>query len=67
MRILNFRELLKKINLKNDTKKKFQLQRLHNYPIYPRGSKIFSDKVFANIDDGKMCGSHWTTFYVEIK
>ena len=35
------------------------------YPIYPRDSKIYSDKRFVNIDDGSMGGTHWTCFYIE--
>ena len=42
-----------------------QLQRVYNYPIYPRDSKIYSDKGFVNIDDAAMGGSHWTCFIVE--
>ena len=42
-----------------------ELQRTHNYPIYPRDSKIFSDKGFVNIDNGFQGGSHWTAFSVE--
>ena len=41
------------------------LQRAYIYPIYPRDSKIYSDKGFVNIDDGRMGGSHWTCFIVE--
>ena len=40
-----------------------KLQRVYNYPIYPRDSKIYSDKGFVNIDDGSQGGSHWTCFY----
>ena len=42
-----------------------ELQRVYNYPIYPRDSKIYSDKGFFNIDNGSMGGSHWTCFYVK--
>ena len=38
------------------------LQRVYNYPIYPRGSKIYSDKGFVNIDNGSQGGTHWTCF-----
>ena len=41
------------------------LQRVYNYPIYPRVGKIFSDEGFVNIDDGLMGGSHWTCFIVK--
>ena len=42
-----------------------QLQRIYNYPIYPRDSKISSDQGFVNIDNGRMGGSHWTCFIVK--
>ena len=35
-----------------------QLQKIYNHPIYPRDSKIYSDKRFVNIDKGSMGGSH---------
>ena len=38
------------------------LQRVYNYPIYPRDSKILSDKGFLNLDNGHMGGTHWTCF-----
>ena len=43
----------------------FQLQKVYNYPIYPRASEIYSDKEFVNIDNGSMGGSHWTCFIVK--
>ena len=42
-----------------------QLQRIYNYSIYPRDSKVFSDKGFVNIDNGSMGGTHWTCFIVK--
>ena len=42
-----------------------ELQQISNYPIYPRDSKIYSDKGFVNIDNGSMGGSHWTCFIVK--
>ena len=44
-----------------------ELKKVFNYPIYPRNSKISSDKRFFNIDDGRMGGSHWTCFIVKFK
>ena len=44
-----------------------ELQKVFNYSVYPRDSKIFSDKGFVNIDDGRMGGSHWTCFIVKDK
>ena len=42
-----------------------ELQRFHNYSIYPRDSELFSDKGFVNIDNGSQGGTHWTCFYVK--
>ena len=38
-----------------------ELQRVYIYPIYPRESKIYSDKGFVNIDKGSNRGTHWTS------
>ena len=65
MKILNFKDFMKKTNLKNDTMNEFQLQKIFNYPIYPRDSKIYSDKGFVNFDIGSQGGTHWTAFYVK--
>ena len=58
---------MKKNNLKNDTLNESQLHKIYNYPIYPRDSKIYSDKGFVNIDNGSMGGSRWTCFIVKDK
>ena len=42
-----------------------QLQKIYNYPIYPRDSKIYSDKGFFNIDNGSQGGTHWCCFYIK--
>ena len=65
MKTLNFKDFMKKYCLKNNTMNESQLQRVYNYPIYPKNSKIYSDKGFVNIDDGRMGGSHWTCFIVK--
>ena len=44
-----------------------QIQRFDNYPIYPRVSKIYSDKGFVITDDGRVGGSYWTCFIVKYK
>ena len=64
MKILNFKDFMKKNNLKDDTMNESQLQKIYNYPIYPRDSKIYSDKGFVNIDNGAQGESHWTCFIV---
>ena len=65
MKILTFKDFMKKNKLKNDTMNENQLQRIYNYPIYPRDSKIYSDKGFVNIDNGSQGGSHWTVFIIK--
>ena len=35
MRILNFKDFMKKCKLKNDTMIESDFQRVHNFPIYP--------------------------------
>ena len=62
MRILNFKDYLKKNELKDNTMTECELQRVYEYPIYPRDSKSYSDEGFVNIDNGSMGGSHWTCF-----
>ena len=44
------------------------LQKVYNYPFYPRDSKIHSDKGFVNIDNGSRGGTtHWTCFIIKDK
>ena len=38
------------------------LQKTYIYPVYPRDSKIYSDKTFVNIDNGAQGGTHRTCF-----
>ena len=42
-----------------------QLQRVYIYAIYPRDSKIYSDKGYVNVDNGSQGGSQWTCFIVK--
>ena len=65
MRILNFKAFMKKYNLKNDTMNESKLHKNYNYPIYPRDSKLYSNKGFVNIDNGRNGDSHWCAFYVK--
>ena len=65
MKILTFKDFMKKYNLKNDTMNETELQRVYNYPIYPRDSKIYSDKGFINIGTYKNGGSHWCCFIIK--
>ena len=62
MKILNFKEFMEKYNLNDSAMKESELQTVYNYPIYPRDSKIFSDKGFVNTDNGSQGGTHWTCF-----
>ena len=65
MKVQIFKGFMKKYKLKNDTMNESELQKIYNYPIYPRGSKIYSDRGFVNIDDGRLKGTHWTCFIVK--
>ena len=67
MKVLNFKDFMKKNNLKNDTMNESDLQKIYNHPIYPRDSKIYSDKGFINVDNGAMRGTHWCAFYIKGK
>ena len=49
---------MKKNNLKDDTMNESELQRVYNYPIYPRDSKTYSDKGFDYLDDDRVGGTH---------
>ena len=65
MKVLNFKDFMKKYNLKNNTMNESQLQKIYNYTIYPRDSEIYSDKGIVNIGDGSQNGAHWTCFIVK--
>ena len=65
MKVLNFKDFLKKYKLKNDTMDESELQKIYNHSIYPRDSKIHSDKRLVNIDNGSQGGTHWTCFIVK--
>ena len=65
MKILTFKDFMKKYKLKNKTMNETELQRVYNYDIYPRDSKIYSDKGFVNIGGYFNGGSHWTCFIVK--
>ena len=65
MKTLNLKGLMKKYNLKNDTMNESELQRVYNYPTYPRDSKVYSEKGFVNIDNGSQGGTHSTCFIVK--
>ena len=65
MKVLSFKDFMKKCNLRNDIMNESQLQRFYNYGIYSRDSKIYSDKGFVNIDIGSQGVTHWTCFIVK--
>ena len=50
---------MKNYKLKNYTMNESKLQRAYNYKIYPRDSKIYSDKGYINIDDRSRGCSYW--------
>ena len=65
MKTLHVKDLMEKYKLKNDTMNESELQRIYNYPLYPGDSKIYSEKGFVNVDNGRMGGPHWTCFIIK--
>ena len=65
MKLLSFKDFMKKHILKSDTMKESELQRIYRYPIYPRDSTIYSDKGIIKIDDGSQNCTHWCVFYIK--
>ena len=65
MKKLNFKDFMKKLNLKDDTMNESQRQKIEKYPIYPGHSKIYSDRGFVIIDSGSQGGTHWCASYVK--
>ena len=63
--ILIFRDFMQKGNLKSDTMKETGLQKLYSYCIYPRDSKIYSDKGFVIIDNGSEGATNLCSFVVK--
>ena len=63
MKNLYFKTFMKKYNLRNATMNKSELQRVYNYHMHPRDSKIHSDRKFINIDNGSRSGTHWICFF----
>ena len=41
MKVVNFKDFMKKENLKNDTLNESQLQKVYNYAMYARDDNIF--------------------------
>ena len=58
---------MKKYNLKIDTMNESQLQKFYNCPIYPKDSKIYSNKGYINRDNSSVGGTHWTCSIVKNK
>ena len=67
MSILSVEDFMKKYNLKNDTMNESDLQKIYIYPIYPRDSKICSDKGFVKIGYGSQGVNRWTVSYIKVK
>ena len=66
MKILDFKDFMKNYILKKITKNESDLQRVYNFPIYPRDSEIYSDKGFVNFDNGSIGRTHWVCFYLKM-
>ena len=65
MKTLIFKDFMRKFILKDDTMNESQLQKIYNLPIYSKDTKLFSDKGFVNIDNGRIGGTQWCAFYVQ--
>ena len=63
--ILTLKDFMKHYFLGDDTVNQNHIQRVYKHPIYPRDSKIYSDKGFTNIDDGSNGGTHWFCFFIK--
>ena len=65
MKLINLKDFMKEYNLKNSTMDEGELRRVYIYPIYPRDSEKYSDKIFVNIDNGSQGRTHWTCFIIK--
>ena len=64
MKTLIFKDFIEnKVQINNMNES--DLQSVYGYRIYPRDSKIITDKGFVNIANGSQGGTHWTCFIVE--
>ena len=54
--VFKLKDFLKKYNLKDNTMNETQLKEVFNYHLYPRGSKILSNKPFVNLDNVEQGG-----------
>ena len=59
------KHFMQKYNIKNGTMNESELQRVHNFSIYPRDSKIYSNRGFVNLDNGQMVGTHCVCFIIK--
>ena len=50
MKFSNFNDFIKKYNIKIKTMNESELQRVYNYPIYPRDIKKITDKRLVIFD-----------------
>ena len=65
MTIINSKDFRKKCVLKINFTIKSDIQRVYNYIIYPRGSKLCSDEGFVNVDNGRQGRTHWKCFIMK--
>ena len=61
----NFKDFLKKYNVKNDTVNESEIQIVYNFPMYRRASMKTADEIFVNVDNGKMDGTHCVCYYIK--
>ena len=65
MKILNFKNFIKKNNLKIDNTNESQLQKDYFCRMYSRDSGIITVKALVNIDDESMMATHWSCFIIK--
>ena len=58
---LSWKDFKKNCNFKNDNVPESEVQRVYHDTMYPRDSKIYSENVFVNFDNGEKIAYHWTT------
>ena len=66
MKVSYLKEFMKNYKLKIDTLNESQLQKIYNYPINPRDSRIYSNRGFVNIDNESQGGAYWLCFIVKV-
>ena len=65
MTTTNLKNFWKNIIQKLLLRTKLIWKKAYNYTIYPRDSKISTEKRYVNNDDVSLGGTHWTCFFIK--